>query len=92
MLQCSLHSIYIICIIYRLTGCEVISNFHVQGYKFGGKMENYVRKYFKKLSSAELVELAFCNSVLGRGAAIPTQVKNVIACVFSPFSLQIFGG
>ena len=64
ILPCYLQSIYIICIIYRLSiwFFKVDSNLHVQGSKFGGKFDKFGGKPFKKLSSAEFTEVVFSMS------------------------------
>ena len=41
---------------------EVISNFHIQGVKFGGKKNKFGRKSFKKLNFAEFMEFIFSKS------------------------------
>ena len=42
---------------------EVISNLHVQGFKFSGKFDKFGGKSFKKLNSAEFMEFVFSKSV-----------------------------
>ena len=42
---------------------EVISNLHVQGYKFVGKFNKFGGNPLKKLNSAEFMELFFSKSV-----------------------------
>ena len=41
---------------------EVISNFHIQGVKIGGKKNKFGRKSFKKLNFAEFMEFIFSKS------------------------------
>ena len=41
---------------------EVISNFHIQGSKFGGKITKFGRNSFKKLHSTEFMEFVFSKS------------------------------
>ena len=38
---------------------EVTSNLHLQGAKFGGKRDKFGGKSFKRLNSAEFIELVF---------------------------------
>ena len=61
IIPCYLHSIYIFA---SFTGYgddifEVISNFHVQGSKFGGKFDKFGGKSLKRLNSAEFMEFIF---------------------------------
>ena len=42
--------------------CEVISNFHVEGSKFGAKFDKFSGKSFKLLNSAEFMEFVFSKS------------------------------
>ena len=44
---------------------EVISNLHVQVHKFGSKKDKFVGKSFKKLNSAEFIEVFFPKSDQG---------------------------
>ena len=41
---------------------EVVSNLHVEGSKFGGKLDKFGEKSFKKLNSAEYMEFVFSKS------------------------------
>ena len=41
---------------------EVVSNLHIQESKFGGKINKFGGKSFKKLNSAEFMELIFSKS------------------------------
>ena len=57
ILPCYLHSINIFASFtgYKDDILEVISNLHVQEYKFGRKIYKFGKKSFKKLNSAEFM-------------------------------------
>ena len=84
---CYHHAIYIVLTYFAsFTGYgddifEGISNLHVQGSKFGGKLEKFGGKPLKKLNAAEFMEFVFSQvsyvvyflilyTILSKGSAI----------------------
>ena len=64
ILPCYLHGIYIFASFtsYANYIFEVISNLHVQESKFGGQINKFGAKSFKKLNYIEFMELIFSMS------------------------------
>ena len=64
---------------------EVISYFHIQGYKFGGKINKFWQKIFKNLNSTEFMEFVFSRSAVT--ALQPSTLKFIIfPCTALKFS------
>ena len=61
ILPCYFHSIYTFASFtgYVYYFFEVISNLHIQEYRFGGKIYKFGGKSFKKLNSAEFIKFVF---------------------------------
>ena len=49
---------------------EVVSNLHVQGSKFGGKINKFGGKSFEKLNSTEFMEFVFSKSAMGKAGGV----------------------
>ena len=87
------HAIYIVFTYFAsFTGYEddifeVISNLHVQGSKFGRKFDKFGGKPFKKLNSAEFMELVFSKSGVGRWT-FPNKCRNLSFLLRGPSKWQ----